>query len=179
MPDHVTDPERTALCQSLYEDCVDLYQRTGAEVTYVWPSGRVGPYWARRFMRKIVRDHEARPSGVVESVSEMVIKPAPQGFGIIEDAGRLDLALELLVLDEAKPYHRLFAPDIVQAAAERMSVYQGRQDQTRGRTEPNGASQRPDTKRGTEPQEPSNRRGPDSKASAAPDTTPADDLGCL
>ena len=114
--------------QALFADCVDLYERTAAEVTYEWPSGRIGPYWARRFMRKIKTDHEeTTPSRIVESVSEMVCKPAPQGFGIIEQAGRLDLSLELLVLDESTPYHHLFAPDVVDAAADRMDVYLARQ----------------------------------------------------
>lgn len=114
--------------QALYDDCIELYERTAAEVTYEWPSGRVGPYWARRFQQKIKRDHEeTTPSRIVESVSGMVTKPATQGFGIIEQAGRLDLALELLVLDEEKPYHHLFAPKVVDAAAERMDVYLARQ----------------------------------------------------
>ena len=123
----MTDPR-----DILYTDCVDLYERTAAEVTYEWPSGRVGPYWARRFMRKIKRDHEeTTPSRIVESVSEMVTKPAPQGFGIIEQAGRLDLALELLVLDEERPYHHLFAPETVNAAADRMDVDLARQHRAR------------------------------------------------
>ena len=124
----LSDPRDT-----LYADCVDLYERTAAEVTYEWPSGRVGPYWARRFQQKIKRDHEeTSPSRIVESVSEMVIKPAPQGFGIIEQAGRLDLALELLVLDEDRPYHDLFAPEVIDAAADRMDVYLARQHLAQG-----------------------------------------------
>ena len=124
----MSDPRDT-----LYADCVDLYERTAAEVTYEWPSGRVGPYWARRFQQKIKRDHEeTSPSRIVESVSEMVIKPAPQGLGIIEQAGRLDLALELLVLDEDKPYHDLFAPEVIDVAADRMDVYLARQHLAQG-----------------------------------------------
>ena len=124
-----TGPEHRQL---LYDDCIALYERTAAEVTYVWPSGKVGPYWARRFQQKIKRDHEGTtPSRIVESVSEMVSKPAPQGFGIIEEAGRLDLSLELLVLDESKPYHHLFGPEVITAAAERMEVYEARQPQVR------------------------------------------------
>ena len=122
--------------QALYDDCVNLYRRTAAEVTYVWPSGKVGPYWARRFQQKIKRDHEdTTPSRIVESVSEMVSKPAPQGFGIIEEAGRLDLSLELLVLDEGKSYHHLFGPEVITAAAERMEVYAARQPEVRAQAE--------------------------------------------
>lgn len=127
--------DRDALCELLYADCVDLYQRTGAEVTYERPSGRIGAYWARRFMRKIDRDHAADPSAVVESVSSMVCKPAPQGFGIIEEAGRLDLALELLVLDESKTYHCLFGPEVIAASADRMQVYQSRQPEALARAD--------------------------------------------
>jgi hypothetical protein len=129
--------------QALYDDCVELYRRTAAEVTYVWPSGKVGPYWARRFQRKIKRDHEdTTPSRIVESVSEMVSKLAPQGFGIIEEAGRLDLSLELLVLDEDKTYHSLFSPEVIAAAAERMEVYYARQSEVREHAKQNGQTER-------------------------------------
>ena len=115
--------------QELFDDCMDLYRRTGAEVTYVWPSGRIGPYWASRFLQKIRRDHAN--GMIVEGVSAMVSKPAPEGFGIIEEAGRLDLSLELLVLDTSKPYHSFFSSDVVDAARQRMAVYRGRQEQAR------------------------------------------------
>ena len=170
---HGTD--RRALCELLYADCVDLYQRTGAEVTYEWPSGRIGPYWARRFMRKIDRDHAAEPSEVVESVTSMICKPAPQGFGIIEEAGRLDLALELLVLDTDKPYHCLFGPEVIAAAAERMEVYEARQPAARARAHEHGGSPPDQAPNGADQQQ----RDSTPVAGARRTDAPEDDLGRL
>ncbi len=168
------DIERDALCQRLYDDCVELYQRTGAEVTYIWPSGRVGPYWARRFMRKIDHDHSAEPSRIIESVSSMVCKPAPQGFGIIEEAGRLDLALELLVLNEEKAYHHLFGPDAVAAAAERMGVYEARQADARAQAHHEAEPDRPPVRPA-----PVARTDRAPEADGRPAALPEDDLGRL
>ena len=162
--------------QELYDDCVELYRRTAAEVTYVWPSGKVGPYWARRFQQKIKRDHEdTTPSRIVESVSEMVSKPAPQGFGIIEEAGRLDLSLELLVLDEGKSYHHLFGPKVITAAAERMEVYEARQPEVRAQAEDKSeAALKPAPPRADR----ASRSPTDAGAPEVPEV-PEDDLGRL
>ncbi len=116
--------QRADLEQALVDDLLDLYHRTCREVTYVRPSGKVGAYWPRRFLRMIKRWHlDFDPSRIVEATARMVTKPTTIGFGIIEDANRLDLSVEVLVVDADKPYHHLFSPTAVQAAHARLEGY--------------------------------------------------------
>lgn len=118
---------REELDQALFDDLLDLYYRSGQEVTYVLPSGRVGPYWPRRYHQMIKRYHfEAHPSRIVEATEKMVNKPSTIGFGIIEDADRLDLSVEVLVVDEDRPYHHLFSAEAVEAAHSRIEAYLAR-----------------------------------------------------
>ena len=52
-----------------------------------------------------------------------IVKQPTVGFGHLEAAERPDLMVENLVLDETKPYHRLFDPKTVRIAQQRMAEY--------------------------------------------------------
>ena len=118
---------RSELDQALFDDLLDLYYRSGAEVTYVLPSGRVGPYWPRRYLQMIKRHHlQWNPSRIIEATEKLVNKPSTVGFGIIEDADRLDLSVEVIVVDKARPYHHLFSREAVEAAHARIDAYLAR-----------------------------------------------------
>ena len=61
---------------------------------------------ATRFKQSIDVGH--RDGSIVTKVHGIVRRPT-EGFGHLAEAGRLDLMVETLVLDDARPYHFLFS----------------------------------------------------------------------
>ena len=103
----------------LTRDLLWIYETTGREVTYISPSGDRKPYWAYRYLQAVRRAVEN--GEVVELVERIVLRRSPtDGFGHLEDAGRLDLALEAFVVDESKPYHHLFSDEAVSLSRVRL-----------------------------------------------------------
>jgi hypothetical protein len=92
----------------LYEDLVKLFERTRAEVRIPAPGGGDRPYVATRFKQSIDRGH--RDGLIVPAVARIVREPT-EGFGHLAAAGRPDLMVESLVLDETKLYHHLFSKE--------------------------------------------------------------------
>lgn len=89
--------------EALYSDLLSIYARAGAEVTYETDDGSVKAYWPKRFLQKVKRakkDNEL--FGFVERLLQ-ASEPS-RGFFILKKAGRLDLTVEALVIDEDKPY---------------------------------------------------------------------------
>jgi uncharacterized protein (DUF885 family) len=118
------NPKATALAlETLHEDATEIYERARQEVTIPRRDGSRQKYAAIRFKRQIDKGHEE--GMLVPAVASIVRKPT-RGFGHLEDAERPDLMLETLVLDEGKPYHRLFSVHTVEAARKRMADYRER-----------------------------------------------------
>ena len=117
-------PATEAELEQLYVDCLDIYDRARAEVTFINEAGRQQHYVASYFIRDIER---ARSDGsnVTTAVSRIVLKDT-KGFGRLEDARRPDLTLEVLVLDPKRPYHGLFRSAVKNKARERLVAYEAR-----------------------------------------------------
>lgn len=107
----------------LYEDLVELFERTKAEVRI--PDGKGGekPYVATRFKQSIDRGH--RTGLIVPAVAAIVRKPT-EGFNHLAEAERPELMVETLVLDAAKPYHRLFTEKTKTQARANLDTYRPR-----------------------------------------------------
>jgi hypothetical protein len=108
------------LIELLYRDAVDIYERARREVTIPRKDGSHQKYAANRYKKQIdtaYADHQ-----LVSAIGRLVSRPT-QGFGHLENAGRDDLMVEALVLDESKPYHQLFPAMTVRQAQERMDQY--------------------------------------------------------
>jgi len=104
----------------LYEDLVDLYERTKAEVRIPDKSGGTRPYVATRFKQSI--DTGQKDGSIVTKVHGIVRKPT-EGFSHLAEAGRPDLMVETLVLDESKRYHRLFSESTKERARSNLDAY--------------------------------------------------------
>lgn len=118
------DPKHTRdALERLYEDALEIYERARAEVTIPRSDGTHQKYAAVRYKQQIERAY--RNNELVPAIARTVKKPTV-GFGHLEAAGRPDLMLETLVLDEMKPYHRLFDPKTVRIAKQRMAEYAAR-----------------------------------------------------
>ena len=117
-------PTTEAALDQLYADCVGIYDRARAEVTFINEAGRRQRYVASYFIRDIER---ARSDGsnVTTAVARVVLKDT-KGFGRLEDARRPDLTLEVLVLDSKRPYHRLFGDAVKNKARGRLVAYEAR-----------------------------------------------------
>jgi hypothetical protein len=103
----------------LIDDLLALYSTAGREVKYMNDRGEIKPYWPHRYLQAVRRAIEREE--VVEFVERLVTRgDASRGFGYLEDAGRLDLTVEALVVDESRSYHRLFAKQAVEASAARL-----------------------------------------------------------
>lgn len=100
----------------LYEDLVALYEATGAARI---PNGKGGVYWPNGFRRKFTTAHRSEGSDVVVAVAELM-RADTSGFDLVADAGRADLLLETLVLDDDRPYHYLFSARTKDLARERL-----------------------------------------------------------
>jgi hypothetical protein len=106
--------------EALYHDLLSLYARAGAEVTYETDSGDVRPYWPKRFLQAVKR---AEKNGELFEFVHRLIRQdeVSRGFLILRKAGRLDLTVEALVVDERKPYHDEFDSDVVEIAKDRLA----------------------------------------------------------
>jgi hypothetical protein len=102
-----------------YADCVDLYGRS-REVMIPRSDGTMQRYAPTRFMQQIERAHAA--DALMPAVAS-IVRNTTKGFGHLADAGREDLMLESLVVDESRPYHCLFSAATVAAARGRLEAY--------------------------------------------------------
>jgi hypothetical protein len=106
----------------LTEDLFGIYTAAGREVTYTTGRGEVRPYWANRYRQAVQRAVAA--GDVVDFVERLVLQEEPsRGFGYLAQAGRLDLAVEALVVDEHKSYHRVFSANATAASRRRLADY--------------------------------------------------------
>jgi hypothetical protein len=89
--------------EALYNDLLSIYARAGAEVSYETDAGDEKAYWPKRFLQAVKR---AKKSGELFPFVERLVQAdePSRGFFILKKAGRLDLTVEALVIDEAKPY---------------------------------------------------------------------------
>jgi hypothetical protein len=75
---------------ALSEDLIDIYARSGCEVTYVTDDGETRPYWPNRYLQALRRAMAAGESASVEFVVRLVEQPEPsRGFHYLCDAGSL------------------------------------------------------------------------------------------
>lgn len=115
--------EMTAVIEQLYADAMDIYERARREVTIPRKDGRRQRYAANRYRQQI--QHAYAEGQLVDAIGR-IVRRRTEGFGHLEAAGRHDLMLETLVLNDRKPYHRLFPAATVQAASTRMDEYKAR-----------------------------------------------------
>ncbi len=106
--------------QQLYEDALEIYERARTEVTIERGDGTRQHYAPVRYKQEIDRGHA--DGTLVPTIARILRRPT-LGFSHLEDAGRPDLMLETLVLDETKPYHHLFSAATVELARARMGGY--------------------------------------------------------
>jgi len=112
-----------AAMEQLYADALEIYERAREEVTIERSDGRRQKYAATRYKQQI---DKGRADGTLVPTIASIVKKPTLGFSHLEEAGRPDLMLETLVLDESKPYHRFFAAKTVQVARQRMDEYNRR-----------------------------------------------------
>jgi hypothetical protein len=115
--------EMNAMVEQLYADAMEIYEVARREVTIPRKDGRTQRYAANRYRQQIQRAYAE--DQLVEAIGR-IVRRRTQGFGHLEAAGRHDLMLETLVLDDRKSYHRLFPVATVQAAKARMEEYKAR-----------------------------------------------------
>ncbi|HEY6312886.1 MAG TPA: hypothetical protein VIY52_19080 [Streptosporangiaceae bacterium] len=114
-------PDDDTLLKDLHVDLTELYERARMEVRYTTPSGRTRRYAAVRFKQKIDRVYATGSlQQLVAAVNKWVRSEPRDGFLILQEAGRLDLSVEKLVLKEDKPYHHLFPATTLQRAREKL-----------------------------------------------------------
>jgi hypothetical protein len=113
--------EASLVVEVLYRDLVELYERTKSEVQILTSAGDVHPYVASYFKKAIDDSHGH--AGPVPVVANMV-KNKGQGYDHLTNAERPDLMVETLVVDSAKPYHRLFGPTTVTQAQANLDEYE-------------------------------------------------------
>jgi hypothetical protein len=113
------DPNGTTKAlELLYEDAVEIYERAREEVLIPRKDGGQQKYAAVRFKQQIDRGNE---DGMIVPTVARIVRRLTTGFGHLEKAGRDDLMLENLVIDEEKPYHRFFSEKTIRVSAERMA----------------------------------------------------------
>ena len=113
------DAGRDPRVEQLYRDCIDLYERS-REVMIPRKDGTTQRYAPTRFKQQI--DRAYAEDALVPAVAS-IVRDTTKGFGHLADAGREDLMLESLVVDETRPYHELFSPVTVATARERLAKY--------------------------------------------------------
>ena len=111
---------------ALYHDAIGIYEVARREVVIPRSDGGTQKYAAVRYKQAIDKGFEEKV--LVTTVSRIVRQPTV-GFGHLEAAGRHDLMLENLVIDETKPYHRFFTKTTIETAKERMQKFR-RDDQS-------------------------------------------------
>jgi hypothetical protein len=112
-----------AAMEQLYIDALEIYERAREEVTIQRKDGTRQRYAANRYKPQIERGY--RDNALVPTIAR-IVRRRTLGFGHLENAGRPDLMVETLVLDETKPYHRFFSAKTVQQARDRMREYEER-----------------------------------------------------
>ncbi len=115
------DDARDAI-EDLYADALGIYERARREVDIPRSDGAVQKYAANRFKKKIENGYVARV--LVPAVAD-VVRNRTSGFGHLKAANRPDLTLEMLVVDEQKPYHRLFTRTTITIARKRLAEEYG------------------------------------------------------
>jgi hypothetical protein len=113
-------PDLESALTQLYADALEIYERARTEVTIERSDGSRQRYAAVRYKQEIDRGQE--DGTLVPTIARILRRPT-LGFSHLEEAGRPDLMLETLVLDEAKPYHHFFSPRTVELARARMAGY--------------------------------------------------------
>jgi hypothetical protein len=108
--------------EQLYRDALEIYETAREEVLIPRRDGGQQKYAAVRFKQQIDKGREE--GTIVSTVARIVRKPT-KGFGHLDAAGRHDLMVENLVIDAAKPYHRLFSPETIRVSDERMTAVRG------------------------------------------------------
>jgi hypothetical protein len=118
------DPEGTrAAMEQLYADALEIYERAREEVTIERKDGTRQRYAANRYKPQIEKGYT---ENALAPAIARIVRRRTLGFGHLENAGRPDLMVETLVLDETKPYHRFFSAKTIQQARERMQDYERR-----------------------------------------------------
>ena len=117
----VRDPKEAI--DQLYADALEIYEIARREVTIPRSDGTRQKYAATRYKQQIDKGYA---EGLLPTTIASNVKKRTSGFGHLEEAGRGDLMLETLVLDEAKPYHHLFSPNTIRVARARMEEYEQR-----------------------------------------------------
>jgi hypothetical protein len=115
-------PGDDTLLDDLHADLTELYELARREVSYI-RNGRWRKYAAVRFKQKIDRVYAARSLQQLVAAVNRWVRSEPtdgDGFRILQEAGRLDLSLETLVLKEDKPYHHLFPATTLRRAREKL-----------------------------------------------------------
>jgi HKD family nuclease len=116
--------EASSAVAQLYADLLELYERTKVEVRIPGPDGGDRPYVASRFKQAIDRGLR---DGTLVTVVARIVRERTEGFDHLAAANRPDLMVETTVLDNTKPYHRLFsAPTKAHAEAAMAAFYGGR-----------------------------------------------------
>jgi len=105
--------------KALYQDLLSIYARAGAEVTYETDDGRIKPYWAKRFLQAVKR---AEKNGeIFQFVTRLIRQEEPsRGFLILKKAGRLDLTVEALIIDQRKPYNKEIPFELIEISRLRL-----------------------------------------------------------
>jgi HKD family nuclease len=107
----------------LYSDLLAIYETAKAEVTITEDDGSERPYVATRFKQAIDR---GRREGTLVPVVGRIVRGPTEGFGRLAEAGRRDLMVETLVLDESKPYHRFFTAKSKELAQANLDLYESK-----------------------------------------------------
>lgn len=108
-----------SLLKALIADLLAIYTTSGQEVTYVTDSGETKKYFPKRYLQAVKRAIEN--DEVLEFVERLVTRDAAtRGFGYLQEANRLDLTVEALVVDESKSYHSLFSKEAISASQARL-----------------------------------------------------------
>lgn len=106
--------------EALYNDLLSIYARAGAEVSYETDAGDEKAYWPKRFLQAVKR--AKKNDELFEFVERLVQASDPsRGFFILKKAGRLDLSVEALVINEEKPYWGEIEYPAVEASRRRLA----------------------------------------------------------
>jgi hypothetical protein len=116
MPAHQADEAM----EQLYADAIDIYERARREVMIPRSDGTEQKYAPVRYKRQIDKGWE---NGELVPTVARIVRKRTLGFGHLVNAGREDLLLETLILDDTKPYHRFFTEKTKELARERMREY--------------------------------------------------------
>ena len=119
---NATHSELSDAMDDLYADAMEIYERARREVTILRSDGRTQKYAAVRYKQQLEAVEDNKP--LLVTVIANIIKKRTSGFDHLAAAGRPDLMVENLVLDEAKPYHRFFTATTIEVARRRMAEFE-------------------------------------------------------